>query len=128
MDRKGYASVADFQSCVVDDFSYVRDWPREQWMAEISPIVPKFDNDKCIGCGMCEKLCPYGAITMINKKPQVSDRCMGCGWCMGHCPADSEHHRDGAAGYPAPPSGTAGACTTRGMRVKAITFALLKEV
>lgn len=88
MDRKGYKTIEDFKGCVVDDFSYVRDYPREKWMAEISPIVPKFELDNCTKCGICEKVCAYGAIKMEENGPVYDDKvCMGCGWCMGHCPA-----------------------------------------
>ena len=91
MDRKGYKTIADFQGCVVDDFRYVRDWPREKWMAKITPILPKFNNLNCTKCGICEKLCAYGAISMKDWGPVVDDKvCMGCGWCMGHCPAKEQ--------------------------------------
>lgn len=91
MDRKGYKSVEDFRGCVVDQFSYVRDYPREKWMAKQSPILPKFEMKNCTGCGVCETVCPYGAITLKDKKPQLDDSvCMGCGWCMGHCPAKEQ--------------------------------------
>ena len=88
MDRKGYKAIADFQGCCVDDFGYVRDWPREDVMAKVTPILPKIDEDLCTGCGVCETLCPYGAIEMQDGLPVVDDLvCMGCGWCMGHCKA-----------------------------------------
>ena len=91
MDRKGYASIDDFKGCCVDQFSYVRDWPREKWMAKKSPILPDFNLDHCNGCGRCEKVCPYGAISMVDGKPKVdTDVCMGCGWCMGHCGAKEQ--------------------------------------
>jgi dihydropyrimidine dehydrogenase (NAD+) subunit PreA len=91
MDRKGYKSIDDFRGCVVDDFSYVRDYPREKWMAEISPILPKFELDNCNNCGICEKVCAYGAIKMEEEGPVYDDKlCMGCGWCMGHCPAKEQ--------------------------------------
>jgi len=91
MDRKGFASVDDFRGCVVDQFSYVRDYPREKWMSQISPILPEFQLDKCTGCGLCEKVCPYGAISMKDGLPQADDKvCMGCGWCMGQCPAKEQ--------------------------------------
>ena len=93
MDRKGYKSTKDFYGMVVDDFGFVRDWPREEWMAKKSPILPKIYEDKCTGCGTCETVCPYGAITMEDGLPKVNeDVCMGCGWCMGHCPV-----KDGGA-------------------------------
>ena len=93
MDRKGYKSTKDFYGMVVDDFGYVRDWPREEWMAKKSPILPKIYEDKCTGCGTCETVCPYGAIAMEDGLPKVNeDVCMGCGWCMGHCPV-----KDGGA-------------------------------
>ena len=89
VDRKGYASIKDFQGCVVKDFKYLREWNREDPMAELTPIIPEFDADKCNMCGVCEKLCPYGAITR-NKGagiPEVKrEHCFGCGWCVGHCP------------------------------------------
>ena len=40
---------------------------------------------------MCEKVCPYGAISMKDGLPQADDKvCMGCGWCMGQCPAKEQ--------------------------------------
>ncbi len=91
MDRKGYKSISDFQGCAVDDFRYVRDWPREKRMAKLTPILPKFDSENCTRCGVCEKLCAYGAISMTEDGPVADDRaCMGCGWCMGHCPAKEQ--------------------------------------
>ena len=91
MDRKGYKSIDDFKSCVVDQFMYVRDYPREHWMAAKSPILPDFKMENCTNCGLCAKVCPYGAIAMTENGPQVNtDVCMGCGWCMGHCTAKEQ--------------------------------------
>lgn len=101
MDEKGYVSVGDFQGCVVKDFKYLREWNREEEMAELTPIVPEFDPDKCNLCGICETLCPYGAIA-LNKEaglPEVKqEHCFGCGWCVGHCPRNAIkciHHETG---------------------------------
>lgn len=89
MDRKGYKSIKDFQGCAVKDFRYLRDWKREKPMAEITPIVPRFDDKKCNSCGLCVTLCPFGALTLKKGKSSVPlfkrEYCFGCGWCAGHC-------------------------------------------
>ena len=41
MDRKGYKHTSEFIGKVVDDFGYVRDWPREEIMSPVSPIMPE---------------------------------------------------------------------------------------
>lgn len=41
----------------------------------------------CIGCAQCLKKCPNGAISMVDKKPDVAtDKCMLCGYCVSVCP------------------------------------------
>lgn len=43
-------------------------------------------NDKCTGCTLCVKVCPFGAITIVSKKAVVDlDKCTLCGACVDSC-------------------------------------------
>lgn len=47
----------------------------------------KIDIDRCTGCKVCETICPFGAITVIDNIAQVQDNCTLCGACVSRCPA-----------------------------------------
>jgi heterodisulfide reductase subunit A2 len=58
----------------------------------VEPTVSTVDQELCIGCGLCEALCPYKAIRTFkdeNKKRKaetITASCKGCGICASHCP------------------------------------------
>ncbi|MDH4322479.1 MAG: electron transfer flavoprotein subunit alpha, partial [Desulfobulbaceae bacterium] len=45
----------------------------------------KIDLDTCIGCGVCEANCAFGAITMEDGRPVVNEKCTLCGTCVDNC-------------------------------------------
>ena len=43
-------------------------------------------KEKCKGCSICVKNCPFEAITMENKIAVIGTACTGCGVCVEKCP------------------------------------------
>ena len=51
---------------------------------------PHVNQDLCIGCKMCAKICAHDAPQFENKKAYIDhDKCVGCGRCIGVCPRDA---------------------------------------
>ena len=51
------------------------------------PIV---DQEKCIGCGACKKICAHDGPQIENGKCTIDySKCVGCGRCIGVCPKDA---------------------------------------
>ena len=46
----------------------------------------KINSLKCIGCGLCERLCPMGNIAVKNGIAVSSDKCTMCYRCISKCP------------------------------------------
>ena len=66
-----------------------------------NPCVANSNENMCNGCSTCERVCPYDAITYVDKEFRMPDRttkvrrvaqvnpavCQGCGACTVACPS-----------------------------------------
>lgn len=51
---------------------------------------PFVNQEDCIGCGACAKICAHDAPVITDKKAYIDhDKCVGCGRCIGVCPKDA---------------------------------------
>ena len=51
----------------------------------------KLDREACIGCGVCEEVCPHQVFVLRGEKAEIvdADSCMECGACRTNCPAEA---------------------------------------
>ncbi|MDD5039127.1 MAG: ATP-binding protein [Dehalococcoidales bacterium] len=64
----------------------------EFWSGQLACI----DSDKCIECGICQKLCRFNAIKDF-KIEEIS--CEGCGFCSHICPVEAITMKERLAGH-----------------------------
>ncbi len=51
---------------------------------------PEVRVKKCVGCGMCTKICAHDAISVTDKKAFIDhNKCVGCGRCIAICLRDA---------------------------------------
>ncbi|MFC1809056.1 4Fe-4S binding protein, partial [Candidatus Omnitrophota bacterium] len=46
-------------------------------------------EEKCVGCSVCIKSCPFGAIEMVDRIAVINDKCTLCGACVEACKFDA---------------------------------------
>ncbi|MFX1238758.1 MAG: hydrogenase iron-sulfur subunit, partial [Promethearchaeota archaeon] len=57
---------------------------------ELDPQVVHYDKNLCDLCRLCEKICAFNAIDIINDKLKlISANCTGCGACAAMCHTDA---------------------------------------
>ena len=85
MERKGYQSTEEFVGIALKHIISTED------MAKLPPVVSKVNEDLCIGCGNCIKVCGYEAIEMGDNNiiKIIEDNCDGCGLCVQVCPTSA---------------------------------------
>ncbi len=99
----GIYTCASFSKDIADSIAAARGCASmvaiQQKGIELELITAEVDDELCIGCGLCESLCPYRAISMTNLNPQkiVSQttdvQCQGCGICVASCPVGARDLR-----------------------------------
>ena len=86
LDEKGFRSVKDLKGLALDYISETTDIIERDTV-----IYPKFEHDKCKGCGRCMISCNDGghqAIRLNEERLPVLNgkKCVGCHLCILVCP------------------------------------------
>lgn len=80
MDEKGYGSLDEFRGCALKYITTTEELARED------PLHAAIDKKLCVGCGKCQKVCMYRAVSKGGEQYRVDAAlCDGCGMCTQFC-------------------------------------------
>lgn len=85
MEDNGFEKVEDMIGLALPNIIPAEDIDRS------FKIIPKINEEKCVGCGRCYVSCYDAAHQAIdwdkeNRKPVINDNCVGCHLCLNVCP------------------------------------------
>ena len=46
-------------------------------------------KEKCVKCGLCQRVCPFDAIKITEDFPRFNNNCRFCGACVSACPVQA---------------------------------------
>ena len=77
LQKFGFASVSEARTARLT-----------AWEPVYTPRVPLIDRQGCTRCGLCDKICPYFAMTSTKSAAAKvnPEACFGCGLCESRCP------------------------------------------
>jgi heterodisulfide reductase subunit A2 len=64
--------------------------PLSRGKAKVAAVVSSVDQELCVGCGLCEEACTYGALSLHRWRGIMTINevlCKGCGACSVACPS-----------------------------------------
>ncbi len=77
--------LADLDVEEPNDYLFLK--PMNIKIKAVSVKVPKVDLEKCNFCGLCSKICQFGAILVLKDSVNIFDKlCHSCGACIYLCP------------------------------------------
>lgn len=53
-----------------------------------------YSDDKCISCGICQKVCPAANIDLVESKPRWKNSCESCMACINLCPVEAIQYKE----------------------------------
>ncbi|QEK11724.1 NAD-dependent dihydropyrimidine dehydrogenase subunit PreA [Crassaminicella thermophila] len=85
MEEKGFNSLDEMVGIALPNIIPAEELDRD------FKIIPKIDDEKCVGCGRCYISCFDGAHQAIDwdeekRRPVINDNCVGCHLCLNICP------------------------------------------
>jgi dissimilatory sulfite reductase (desulfoviridin) alpha/beta subunit len=64
--------------------------PVENDVGVMGGVLPGWNKDACISCGLCVSICPAQAIEQKDKDFVLDiDKCLLCGLCINNCPSSA---------------------------------------
>ncbi|EID85192.1 dihydroorotate dehydrogenase (subfamily 1) family protein [Treponema sp. JC4] len=86
MNQKGFKSISEMKGLSLDSFYLNTDS-----LERDSIVYPKFNSQKCVGCGRCTISCSDGGhqaleLTSERKIKMDPKKCVGCHLCILVCP------------------------------------------
>lgn len=86
MERKSIQRLADIIGVASKNMLRMEQYDRE------TRYFAYCERELCVACGLCENVCIYDALKLVDKKPVIDrEKCDGCGLCRSICRPGAIH-------------------------------------